>query len=119
MHAGHAEGEVGEEQGVVDDEDVGRWHAALGGLPEAVFVELALLAEAVAVLGADLVPDVRAGMAGRSASEPSVVCLGPVLDRPERFELARRRRRGRLCAGGSVRGGAGRGSCCGPSRARR
>ena len=72
---------------MVDDEDIAAVHPALGGLPEAVVVKLALFPEAVAMLGADPFPDRRVGR-GRQIGERSIRGLmRPLLDGPERFEL--------------------------------
>ncbi len=88
VDTGHAQGEIAEEKGVVDDQDVARLHAALGGLPEALFVEGTSLAKAVTVLSADLVPDVRLGERGEIGERALGGVGGPVLDHPEGIELA-------------------------------
>ncbi len=55
------EGEVAHEQGMVHDQDVGVPHPLPGGVVEALLVRLALLAQAVAVLAGDVVPDRHLG----------------------------------------------------------
>lgn len=80
VDAGGAEGEIGEEEGVVDDEDSAGLHAAPGGLPVAGLVELASLAQAVAMLSADFVPDVAFGDVGYGGEGAVGGGFGPLLD---------------------------------------
>ncbi len=60
---GAAEGEVGEEEGVVADEELAVGDAAAGGLIEAAVEVFAAAAEAVALFGADFIPDLPGGLA--------------------------------------------------------
>ena len=87
IDAGHSQGEVGEEQRVVDDQDVAAVHSAFGGLPEAGFVELAFFPEAVAVLGADAFPDAGGGDLGQVGERAIGGLGGPLLDGAKGFEL--------------------------------
>ena len=53
--------EIGNEQGVIDDQQVGLLRAAAGALIETGFVGRAAPAEAIAVLAADFLPNIRRG----------------------------------------------------------
>jgi hypothetical protein len=87
IDAGDAEGQVGEEEGVVDDEEIAALHALFGGLPEAVFEVGAFFAQAIVVFGADFVPDAGFGD-GREIGEGAVGGVGgPLFDLPEGIDL--------------------------------
>ena len=81
------QGQVGEEQGVVDDQDLGVAASAAGPGSRSSRVRRALAAHAVAVVAGHFVPDGRQGRKSRSASEPSAVSLRPGVDLPELVEL--------------------------------
>ena len=84
---GAAEGEVGEEQGVVDDEDVGRPHPLSGREVEAVAEPGALLAQAVAVLAGHRVPDRPERLEVEVRPATVLRLAGPVPDLGELVEL--------------------------------
>ena len=88
IHTGHAEGEVGKEQGVIDDEHIAAVHAAFGGLPDAFFIKRASLAETVAVFGADFIPHIQFGEIRQIGQRTIGGVLGPFFNRPERLFLA-------------------------------
>jgi hypothetical protein len=87
VHANHAQRQVREKQRMIDDQNIAALHAALRGLPEALVVEPAFFAEAVAVLGADLVPHVRLRQRGKISKGAIGRLIGPFFDGPQRFEL--------------------------------
>ncbi len=90
-HAGHPQRQIAEQQRVVDHQHVGPGHPPAGRLPEAVLVERALLVQAVAGLGAHLVPHARLGRLGQLAQRPHAAglqrLLRPVLDHHQRPRL--------------------------------
>ncbi len=88
IHAGHAQCQVGEEECVIDDEQIAAVHSALGGLPVTGVVEFAFLTQAISLLSADLVPHAELRHLRQRRQRSIVRVLRPVLDRPERFELA-------------------------------
>src|SRR5262245_54358356 len=76
--AAAAQGEVGEEQGMVDDEDVRPEHGTTGLEVEASGVVLAVAAEAVAAVALDEVPHIGARLKGQ-------VALAAILGLPRPF----------------------------------
>src|SRR5947209_7442054 len=76
---------------MIHDKDVPRLHPPLGGLPEAIIIELALLPQAIALLRANLVPNIRLGKRRKlgQRSDPALLqtLLRPFLDHPKGLQL--------------------------------
>ncbi len=82
-----SQGQVAHEQGVVDDQDVGRPHSLASLEVEAVAELGAFLAQAVAVLGGHGVPDGRGGPEVEVGPAPVLGPVRPELDLGELVEV--------------------------------
>ncbi len=88
IDAGDSQGQIREEQGVIHHQDVSAVHPPLGGLPEAVVVKFAFFPKAVAVLGADALPDRRVRQRRHIRQRSIGRRLGPLLDEPGAIRVA-------------------------------
>jgi len=80
--------EVGEEEGMVDDEEVGILGAATGALVETLVVEVALVAHAVVSLAADALPEVGEWFKGQIGEGAVGGSIGPIFNLVELSHIA-------------------------------
>jgi len=86
-HLVSPQGQVGEEQGVVDDQDLGVLDAPAGLVVEALPIVGTLASHAIAVLAGHLVPDGRQGAEVEIRPRAVVGALGPAGNLAELLEL--------------------------------
>jgi len=79
--------EVGEEDGVIADEEVGGLHASAGHLVEAFFVIDTSFSHAIVGIGAHAIPDIGSGDLGEGGEGAFGCFVGPVFDGVERLSL--------------------------------